>query len=93
MKPSTSFPYGSASSARTRNMVKLLTECEFSVTVIADYNEGLDDAFNCIYLAKTKLPQKDLGAKCVQTLEQLIRQKDIHVIITNAIYYKVCRLI
>lgn len=90
---STPFPYGSASSARTRNMVKLLIECNFRVTVIADYKNGMDECFQSIYLSEKQLQQKELSIKCIEALNDLIKKQTIDAVISNATYYKISRLL
>ena len=90
---STSFPFGSASSARTRNIVNLLVHCGFFVTVIADYKQGDDSLFNVLYLANNKIKQKEASQKCLLTLSELIKKQRVDVIITNAVFYKVRSLI
>lgn len=81
-----SFPYGGASSSRTRNLVKLLTSCGNTVHVISDFasNEQID-VENCTYEAVpqgiTNLSKAELSLKA---LKEYCKQCPVDVVGMNA---------
>ena len=88
-----SFPLGSASSARAKNLVDLALLNGFNVIVVADFKNGDCSKYNCFFASEKALSIEESIKNQKNLIVGLLKNHDIDLIITNAYYSKVLNLL